>query len=202
MTERPINFNVEMIRSILEGRKSVTRRPVKNQVGDSVNCGDGCYIPLPTCERVAHLHLNSILSLCPFGVPGDRLWVREVWAYNGCLNCGTPHYQASEPDYAQKSMMSDGWKSPVTMPRWASRITLEVTGVRVERVQDISEDDAKREGIKISGGWDAGETEYGINYRGPFSHVWNSIYAAKGLGWDANPWVWVVEFTRVEVPHA
>lgn len=182
-TERPINFNGEMIRSILEGRKTVTRRPIKNQVGDSINCGDGCYIPLPTCERVAHLHYNSLLSLCPFGVPGDRLWVREVWAYNGCLNCGTPHYQASDPDYAQKSMMSDGWKSPVTMPRWASRITLEVTGVRVERVQGITEEGARVEGFES---------------RDAFLDYWDGIYAAKGFGRDANPWVWVVEFKRVE----
>lgn len=175
MTERPINFNDEMVRAILDGRKTQTRRPIKelNNTVEIVQFWD--YI------HEGFLQVEDRVVPCPFGVPGDRLWVRETWQVNGCLNCGHHHYRATEPDYV--SIMSDGWRSPVTLPRWASRITLEVTAVRVERTLDITEAGAKAEGFESIAA---------------FLDCWDSIYAAKGLGRGANPWVWVVEFKRVE----
>lgn len=196
MTERPINFNDEMVRAILDNRKTVTRRPAPIEKLDIMHYPDGGIAWGVRFTKPIHGSLGSYsggnftereaLSIiasqfCPFGVPGDRLWVRETWQVNGCLNCGHHHYRATEPDYV--SIMSDGWRSPVTLPRWASRITLEVTAVRVERTLDITEAGAKAEGFESIAA---------------FLDCWDSIYAAKGLGRGANPWVWVVEFKRVE----
>jgi hypothetical protein len=90
------------------------------------------------------------------------------------------------------------WTPSIHMPRWASRITLEVTGVRVARVQDISEEDAEKEGVILSGRWNANETEYGPTYRVGYSVLWDKLNAKRGFTWDSNPWVWAVEFRRVE----
>lgn len=179
-----------MVRAILDGRKTQTRRVVKK-----IPCACGVWDPTETPaidERGHYMEGHSgvwwcecCLSdpiKCPYGKPGDRLWVRETW---GRLDInGTVEYRADE------NPKSVGvWRPSIHMPRWASRITLEITGIRVERLQDISEDDARAEGvtaIPLPGGKRC--------YVAEFSNLWESI---NGDGsWNLNPWVWVVEFRK------
>lgn len=194
--ERGILFNGEMVRGILGDRKTHTRRPMK-YIPDLGWPEDWCdNVRLAECI----LHVN-VASYSPFGAPGDRLWVRETWAIKGCGRRvplddetwaeGWPidRLQYVATDEAPNDGVDGGgywWnKRPsIHMPRWASRITLEVQRVWVERVQDISEEDMIAEGFDrdIDG----------------MKTVWDAIYAAKGLGWEANPWVWCCEFKRVE----
>lgn len=189
-TERPINFNAEMVRAILEGRKTVTRRPVKERWNSDRIVQFWDYM------HEGFLQVENRVVTCPFGVPGDRLWVRETWnAYpvfevdSGVFEAGYPYRKipVEKPVNACVVYDADGydgpWRPLTHMPRWASRITLEVTGVRVERVQCITEEGARAEGF---------------DSRDAFLDFWDSIYASKGLGCDANPLVWVVEFKRVE----
>ena len=189
MKERPILFSGPMVRAILEGRKTQTRRVIK---------------PQPTSdhglvfEGIAPGKFGAVSDgeiTCPYGTIGDRLWVKETHHVRdaGYVD-GTGRdivYKADDEDFPY------GWTPSIHMPRWASRINLEITGIRVERLQDISEEDAKAEGVGVHGGWNADETEYGVNARGPFSRLWDSINA-KRHPWASNPWVWVIEFRRAE----
>jgi hypothetical protein len=167
MKERPILFSGPMVRAILEGRKTITRRVLKLQDYDGGNCYE-------TRDGI----LRDILSLCPYGIPGDRLWVRETWADP----CGKriPVYRADEATAYQNVK----WRPSIFMPRWASRITLEITRVRVERLQDITEKDAISEGVLSS--------DYDKTYRYAFSVLWDSINGPK-YPWSDNPWVWVID---------
>jgi len=175
MKERPILFSGPMVRAILEGRKTQTRRVVKPQPAH-----------IPGIGTV--LNIDTITGrACPYGNPGDRLWVREAWAHRRwMLGDASPNpttvYRADGEDLKGCAR----WRPSIHMPRWASRIALEVVSVRVERLQDISEEDAKAEGI-----------DWVIGYRSRiplFSALWERI---NGLGsWNANHWVWVVEFKR------
>ncbi|HIH5645519.1 TPA: hypothetical protein ACYSHR_002307 [Serratia marcescens] len=200
MKERPVIFNSEMVRAILDGRKTQTRRTIANVGSD--NC-----IPLqkPTKTKdgiYTHVMDAPGHDLCPFGRVGDRLWVRE--AYQGPLfnfdqmetyledtsKFERPEFCEYRADggktpeyYDADDNLRYGWKPSIHMPRWASRITLEITGVRVERLQDISEADAIAEG---------GTQHFNINWFGP---LWASIYGVDS--WNANPWVWVIAFRRV-----
>ena len=173
MKERPILFNGEMVRAILAGQKAQTRR-----------------IPSKTQQQHA--------LFCPYGHPGDRLWVRERWAADMSFDDLPPRMLPPRgmPIYyhATAQCMDYKWRRSVHMPRWATRITLEITDVHVERVQDIHEEDAIAEGI------DPRKLSYLSGERAvtKFSVLWNSLYAADGFGWDVNPWVWVVTFKRVE----
>lgn len=201
MKERPILFSAPMVRAILEGRKTVTRRIIKPTQPRADGLWPAGRDPLPDC---------------PYGQPSDRLWVRETWmpdaprdgtwddvAFFGCKGSPlsmipaqyrTPEHVIHRASWDGHDMV--GWKPSIHMPRWASRITLEVTGVRIERLQDISEADARAEGIEQSertGGWLPG------NCAAPewaFRELWESINGAGS--WNANPWVWVVEFRRIE----
>ncbi|MFQ1679202.1 morphogenetic protein [Pantoea dispersa] len=200
MTERGMIFNAEMVRAVLDGSKTQTRRIMKSQP-----------MPHPACEGDFWFRCNKTRSMikvsdftprngplpdaheyfsmcCPFGAVGDRLWVRETWArYNIDQNSHEMAYRATAPDDWPKE---GRWRPSIHMPRWASRITLEITGVRVERLNDISEDDAKAEGAP---------TEccvIGDKHFLGFRSLWRSIYGADS--WQANPWVWVIEFKRVE----
>lgn len=182
--ERPILFSGPMVRALLDGRKTQTRRVVKTD-------------------------LSRLPLKCPYGWPGDRLWVRERWGINHYRYCGTiPKvrpvdladsllaYYATEDD--PEILHEMPWRPSIHMPRWASRILLEVTNVRVERLNAISEADAIAEGITRDGedqGWDS-EAEWVCSTPyGAYRELWESI---NGPGsWDANPWVWVVEFKRV-----
>lgn len=187
MKERPILLNAEMVRAVLAGRKTQTRRMLTprqlNMIDAAASIGE-CY-PL----EYGHQHENSqsyYREWCPFGAVGNRLWVRETWArYNIDQDSHDIAYCATTPDDWPKE---GRWRPSIHMPRWACRITLEITGVRVERLQDISEADARAEGITGSLVRDV---------TAAYSALWQSIYGEKI--WQANPWVWVIEFKRVEV---
>ncbi len=187
MTERPILFSAPMVRALLAGTKTQTRRVVKGWPLEWLKPG------MFTPEYVA-LPENGA---CPYGQPGDRLWVREAWTTHACFD----HIRAGELTTRSLHYQADGRiqtgrnRAAMHMPRWASRITLEVTGVRVERLQDISEADAQAEGCALEcmtpTGDDSGSAIHGP---GGYMALWESI---NGPGsWDANPRVWVVEFRR------
>lgn len=204
--ERPILFSGPMVRAILEGRKTVTRREVKKQA--ALDCLAAGFEP-------AFLALPGNADLCPYGKPGDRLWVRETfidlrgtgvehrpdldgllqrYAYAADCRPGS-HSDEARKDFGLK------YKPSIHMPRAACRILLEITDVRVERLQDISEDQAKAEGVRLYtdhaelGDWwhVEGIETYSADPRKSFELLWSSV----GGDWAANPWCWVVEFKRV-----
>lgn len=180
MKERPITFNAEMVRAILDGRKTQTRRPVNLPVIDrNVGC------ELAGNELAGEIAAGNYHN-SKYGKPGDRLWVRETYATQGDESQFVAHYKADNQEHFSRPGM--GFMSPVTMPRWASRITLEITGVRVERLRSMSELDARAEGVIAA----SGHMEAGLAFR----EIWDAIYGIES--WQANPWVWVVEFKRLE----
>jgi len=214
MAERPILFSGPMVRAILEGRKTQTRRIVKppfEMIGNGYlvrpDGHGGRFGPYP----------------CPYGQPGDRLWVRESFCpfppdrHSSGPNRWVIIYAAdatqaelSAPDdYNPMLYNYERWTPSIHMPRWASRINLEVVSVRVQRLQDISEEDAMAEGVDFDHGW---EDEPGFGYLDylsghdnfslltaveSFRTLWDSINADRGHGWDKNEWVWAVEFKRL-----
>lgn len=206
MQTKPILFNGEMVRAILDGRKTQTRRVIKNRS----NCPDFyAYEPsfsYPYCFRRADARWDSFKTIeeltakyCPLGQIGDRLWVRETWAispYHPATYDGPAYFYRA--DYQPMSDVAIKWKPSIHMPREVSRLTLEVVDVRVERIQDISEKDAIAEGIEAIGhGWK--------NYKKPnsppwctptysFKSLWDSVYKT----WEQNQWVWAIKFKRVE----
>jgi hypothetical protein len=204
MKEHPILFSAPMVRALLDGSKTQTRRVVKPQpIYDGRFAGNWKIVGKNGHEAATCSPLVG--ELCPHGRQDDRLWVRENFADlrgtgvehrpdpSGPLKryaFAADHPPGSNGDEARKEF-GVKWKPSIHMPRAASRITLEITGVRVERLQDISEADAVAEGVRNSlhmpGGRFANEN---------FAHLW---WAINGDGsWEANPWVWVVEFKRVE----
>ncbi|HDH1795091.1 hypothetical protein [Klebsiella quasipneumoniae] len=245
MTERGMIFNAEMVRAILDGRKTQTRRvmkvqPESNQLGlllitDSTKHSDIGKYHWAESNATGN-HVRSKLFSCPFGAVGDRIWVRETWAILGnedgcCIDWEEKLCKADErsaariyrasceqrpgnyglwsiPDDADwkphtKDYQYEGaWRPSIHMPRWASRILLEITDVRVERLNAISEEDARAEGIIDGGCLNCGEPEpCGCANPEPdatdaFAYLWQSIYGQES--WNANPWVWVIEFERVE----
>jgi hypothetical protein len=199
--ERPILFSAPMVRAILDGQKTQTRRVVKpagRLVATSwspLHPERGLRVTVRTGPRSTHTGpIGDHLDACPYGEPGDRLWVRETWArFPG----NDPVYRAT---YDGRFGSGWKWKPSIHMPRWASRLTLEVTAVRVERLHDISESDAANEGISCSSGHRWGLAETGVEHNAP-SHAFRSLWQnINGPGsWEANPWVWAVSFKRVEV---
>jgi hypothetical protein len=179
--ERPILFSGPMVRAILEGRKTQTRRIINPKWWR-------CLDPENEQDRIA------ALSMCPYGQPGDRLWVRETWAMMpDCHPVDSyPVYRATDPGW-DDSNSGLRWRPSIHMPRWASRITLEITCVRVERLCEISDEDAIAEGITEQEAEDP--TYDGSQPAWAFMTLWDSI---NGFGsWAANPFVWVVEFQPI-----
>lgn len=213
--ERPILFSGSMVSAILDGRKTVTRRPIKPSMrGFDVSFElhqqeDGSWRPMHTFDESCMDDQGTEHPvICPYGKPGDRLWVRETWYCDHFEVMRGPYLKPADLDVTEAR--SDGtlvyaadgltpfeadqpaWKPSIHMPRWASRILLEVTDVRVEQLQAISIGQICKEGlarsiyefIPVTTAFDA------------FAEVWDSI---NGPGaWEANPWVWAVEFKQVQ----
>ena len=199
--ERPILFNDQMVRAILDGRKTQTRRVVKLKRGQEIEHG------------AVFSAKDPFMAVWPYGTVGDRLWVREAsfpdwpkqFSYYEWTWAETPEEYRAPKYCAYRADQQPGldaivpWKPSTTMPRWASRITLEITEVRVERLQDISEEDVKAEGVNDTQGWQLHDLKTGesrpYTARDHFSGLWDSIYEDRAP-WDSNPWVWVIEFKR------
>ena len=185
INERPILFSAAMVRAILAGTKVQTRREVKLR--------NGQYIP--PSERADPNGWRQMLRLCPYGHAGDRLWVRETFADAGCRLT----YRADQDDGAHCVVKK--WIPSIHMPRAASRIPLEIVSVRVERLRDISEADAVAEGC-VAEPCDHSRQScedigcYGPTAAGVFHWLWDQLNGPDS--WDANPWVWVIEFRRVD----
>lgn len=228
MKERPILFSGGMVRAILDGRKTQTRRAINPQP-----IADGLYheykgIPwLKTGDP-----FPFIGHLCPYGTPNDLLWVRETWnAVHFCPEYSEGYRTGYSDDWFESKDIpknsnqqywtpcykaddhSDGldikWRPSIFMPRWASRILLEVTDVRVERVQEISDGDAIKEGIHDvchcgdyveSHGYHSGHGAVSMPGWATenFASLWDSINGKRGYPWALNPWVWVIEFQKVK----
>lgn len=270
MKQRPILFNGEMVRAILDGRKTITRRVIKPQPQEVVD-GIGCHRrsdrrvdkPWLWTSGREECYPEGEWFACPYGQPGDLLWVRETFQICSSYHAdcrdnappfsdGRPTRHISDPDYPYWEQCyyaaSDPcpelldvdtddvlcrWRPSIHMPKWAARIWLEVKAVHVERVQDISDADAKAEGAFFTdygrncghggGPWrDVGDCPAPENThpqrngwamvpttsdaqclgapRWAFANLWERINAARGYGWDENPWVWVVEFERTGGP--
>lgn len=208
MKEKPILFSGPMVRAILDGRKTQTRRIVKPQPPDGASVGWSVFSRAygPDCvevRRYAHQggDHQSFIS-CPYGQPGDRLWVKETHRFDGIdQRIGVQEKRIDALSYradmeGDQSCDDCAWRPSIFMPRWASRITLEVTGVRVERLQDISADDCVVEGAGSPVGTELTHGRVTTEWnRRAYRALWESI---NGSGsWDANPWVWVVEFKRI-----
>lgn len=197
-------FNAEMVRAILDGRKTQTRRPIKWKQTRFTEIGereDGSKWPWSEDAE----HACDFWHPCPFGAVGDRIWVRETFrVHSRATDVATLVYRASVRNswteqthrvpiaVCDKPATPEKWTPSIHMPRWASRILLEITDVRVERLRDLSEEDAKSEGITPPAGGVLPGWEYRINFR----DLWMDIYGTDS--WEANPWVWVIEFKRVE----
>lgn len=197
MRERPIIFTGEMVRAILEGRKSVTRRIIKPQpvMHDFGRGAEPAFLPPQTIKGYQAIGVYAVnngspgLVKNPYGQAGDRLWVRETVCDNGG---GEYEYKATS--YSQ----AGSWSSPIHMPRRASRLTLEITGVRVERLREITEEDAKAEGVEPAKWTNANQTcTLTCTPRATFSTLWDQING-KRASWESNPWVWVIDFRRVK----
>ena len=218
MKYRPILFSTPMVRALLAGTKTQTRRIVKPQP---------LWVADPSVPfRTPDADPKGIIR-CPYGQPGDRLWVRETWRAHKAFDIAAPnelpkidglHYEADEKprfwDYGKL-------RPSIHMPRWVSRITLEITGVRCERLHEISEADAINEGIEVCGvggwrnylwhgepdapaktveGWPHQFSNYHLDPVGSYSSLWERINGPNS--WAANPWVWVVSFRRITTDDA
>lgn len=253
--ERPILFSAPMVRAILEGRKTVTRREIKPRMRSADTSfelhqqPDGSWRPLHTFDESCMDDQGTEHPIvCPYGRPGDRLWVRETWQdvhpiqvidrfsqpgragipgppgvtyqtiyradgeYPAVYHTHKYPYRCLEPDPDHGLLVPaesgwTGWTPSIHMPRWASRILLEITDVRVERLQDISDEQALAEGIipHVRGGWhwhphDPANVDdwHQFGFKTPFwafHDLWAGINGQEN--WDANPWTWVVEFKQV-----
>lgn len=211
--ERPILFSAPMVRALLDGSKTQTRRIVKMKQSDWCKEIKGdCWHPNEIAEwRLQDGRWFGLMGWytlafadCPYGQIGDRLWVRENWAFHkmaiGSVEDKDGPFAYAADTFGQQQRLADKWTPSIHMPRWASRILLEITDIRVERLNDISEADAKAEGVYLhtDGKYTnyLSPTGYAINAKSSFASLWESI---NGDGsWDANPWVWVVEFKRID----
>lgn len=191
MKTRPILFSTPMVQAIHAGRKTQTRRAIKFEW-----CG--------SAEALMHQATFDPAYKCPYGQPGDRLWVRETWGlmcYHDPTDwCADSIVGVSESDLRERYTLehaanwklpneSSHWRPSIHMPRWASRITLEIVAVRVERLQEITEEDAKAEGVEPYAPDDG-------QYRLGFRELWELINGPDS--WAMNPWVWVIEFKEVK----
>ena len=231
--EKGLIFNSEMVRAILDGRKTQTRRIMAPQPADDIERG---IFPNPEVigwkSSRRHKHGSTTAHFCHYGKPGDRIWVRETWGVvshafsdDGLMIDWVPDrpataihempfgngYYSGHAIYAADGDFTWGdddgyedgrscWKPSIHMPRAASRILLEITDVRVERLNAISQEDAQAEGMELTG-WRPtySDPDSGGEVMTPydnFAELWSSIYGEGS--WKADPWVWVISFKRVE----
>lgn len=216
--EGPILMSGPMVRATLDGRKTKTRRVVKPQPPEDCGRGHvGMYHPTivrrgeeePGPETFGAWWCDGEFAVrCPYGNVGDRLWVRESWAPvsaaeegatgRGALYRCDPMFDSMNPaDFAWN------WKPSIHMPRWASRLTLEITEVRVERLHDCTEEDARAEGLAFDGRyWEGGPhpikgtPKVFATARQAYASFWDSLNAKRGFGSHTNPWIWVIGFRR------
>lgn len=208
MNEHPILFSGEMIRAILDGRKTQTRRVMSKKflarMQIAAMAGEVSFF-----QEEGFLEENDLsylLEFCPYGQPGDRLWVRETFSINHSMqyshdHCGTIYrasWEGSKDSYGRTFEKERRWRPSIHMPRWACRILLEVTNIRVERVQDIGKDprDAWDEGATCSCISPVPQCAGNVE---AFKKIWDSINAKRGYSWESNPWVWVIEF-KLDIP--
>jgi len=226
MKEHPILFTGPMVRAILDGRKTQTRRLVKPQpdqfgLNEKINVDPltGWLIPGHS-GRWDDDQATDRIWKCPYGIAGDRIWVKETFYIDDCRWIGKRLPEEKPDDWDDRNVYyrADGecceqipecccaevgkpkWRNARFMNRWLARITLEVLSVRVERVQDISEDDAIAEGVLVKS--DSGiASQLCQGHPTPaqfeFYALWNSINTKRGFGWNINPWVWRIEFKMV-----
>jgi len=203
--ERPIIFSGPMVRAILAGAKTQTRRVIVPQPIESSSRTGPMWGHRDLAGYFAdHIFAKCFIDLvrCPYGAVGDRLWVRETFTL--AVNPddspsegedAEPHaiYRADWDDRKGWPVVTDGsefhWSPSIHMPRWASRLTLEITGVRVERLQAITTHDIGAEGINLSNNHQGARNEY--------RQLWDALNAKRGYSWDSNPWVWVLSFRQL-----
>lgn len=198
MREHPIIFSTEMIRAYLDGRKTQTRRVIK-------------FRPEPN-----HIEefTQTWLARCPYGQVGDVLWCKETWAthkvYDDLKPSDIPegsvvYYKASEITLRDASYVVGKWRTPRFMPRWASRITQTIIGLSVERLQEITEEDAKAEGVnpKYVGGITTLKQQEYYQYKLAYIDLWDALNTKRGFSWERNPYVYVITFPQYseEVPR-
>ncbi len=209
MIECPILLNATAVRAIRAGTKTQHRVAMKPQPADDIrphrapNKSIQCWI-----SSLAHQHGTSTVHVCPYGQAGDRIWVRESWAVGKCADSLKPimlhpgtwmvdngglWYPADAAEPRNPISPRGKTRPGMYMPRWASRIVLDVTEVRVQRLQDISEADAWCEGVDASEALSMGCSDGAVAV---YSALWEKNNGADS--WDANPWVWAVEFRRIE----
>lgn len=216
----PILFNTEMVQAILDGRKTVTRRKIDADIVNSFDIDtDGSVYGCQNRDG----DFENAENFCRYH-PGDILYVRETWAWEPCWDCGldmgeggcaeesvTRIYNQKKREYGcycYKASMEDGeelsvdtWHPSIHMPKAAARIWLMVTDVRVERLQEMTASESAKEGIQLSKQYDTNERAYILK----FADVWDSTIKKSDqniYGWEANPWVWVIEFERCEKPES
>jgi len=212
--ERPIIMSTEMVKTILDGRKTQTRRVVKDkhysrwQIDNGIphNGQDSIVVDIDGETIIPISYLKVIYDeqadrvggriFCPYGSVGDRLWVKETWVEQS----GDIYFKADWGEDKPVSMVCDNikWRSPLFMPRWASRITLEITGIRVERLQEITEEDAIAEGMLPEGTLLPNLIHSADNPIEQFAQLWDSLNAKRGYSWESNCWVWCISFRKIE----
>lgn len=218
MKERPILFSAPMVRALLDGSKTQTRRimkpqpvPIPGEPGKHWWSSNAAQSMLRV-EDGFQTHPGIFDDACPHGRPGDRIWVRETWRSTGdggradymAPRDMQPHQVWYDADGAAlESECTGKTRTSIHMPRWASRILLEVTGVRVERLQDISDADIEAEGIDMEAllaaqdSYDIIAKDGNATGRPTLHSAWRNLWESTGGDWDANPWLWVIEFKRV-----
>ena len=232
MTERPILFNDNMVRAILENQKTQTRRVINRLLGfGKITAFDSSSTDGYNCDfRDNNMRWNSLtkkelLAACPYGQVGDELWCKETWALIEDPSCfrrttitgiwdllldhktGRPKIESQEEMQMKLIYEADhndwggGWKSPLYMPRKYSRLQLLIKDVRVERLQNISEEDAMSEGVIPAPFTKAGRKSHLLHVEA-FEELWESINAKRGYPWQFNPWVWVIEFEQLKGPKS
>ena len=219
---KPILFSTPMVQAILDGRKTQTRRVIKH-TGNSMHygkllCDWGLSEKPYMKDGLLYWELQTavddswVFEIKPKYQPGDILWVRETWGHIAHPNYNQGGYDEWFVYKASKQgeLPEDfKWRPSIHMPREAARIFLKVTNIRVEKVQDITEDDVIAEGMNAGICQNCGKNSYPEpcgcenpqpEYIGAFAYLWNIINKKRGYGWSKNPWVWVIEFERVEKP--